>query len=175
MADLTIKQQKFVDLYLETGNATKSYLGSGFKAKNDEVAASLASRLLRNDKVHAYITAERNRLKAQGKLNRDDLLAKNAEIAFSNLDDVVEIDERGKPRLKAGASLNGLDTISANESSSSEGSSSSFSVKRSDRLKALDAVAKLIGAYDNDEGDSGRDLKNSAARILEALGRVRPK
>lgn len=57
MADikLSVKQQKFALAYVESGNATQSYKDAGYKAKNDDTANVLASRLLRNDKVSAYI------------------------------------------------------------------------------------------------------------------------
>lgn len=180
MADLTIKQQNFCDKYLEHGNASKAYKESGFKFKNDRVAESAASRLLRNVEVRAYITEERDRLRREGKVNRDDLLAKASQIAFSDINEAVKVVDGSLQFVDDNVDLNQFDTLSCTKSESSattkdggsESSSVSISVKRSDRLKALDTISKLIGAYDSDEGDSGRDLKNSAARILQALGKV---
>lgn len=52
---LTIKQQKFADLYIETGNATQSYIDAGYKATNRKVAEANARKLLANHSVQNYI------------------------------------------------------------------------------------------------------------------------
>jgi hypothetical protein len=58
---LTQKQQTFINAYLGNGeNATEAYKQSGYRVKNDNVAAPEASKLLRNPKVSQEIT----RLKA---------------------------------------------------------------------------------------------------------------
>ena len=58
---LTQKQQTFINIYLGNGeNATEAYKQSGYRVKNDNVAAPEASKLLRNPKVSQEIT----RLKA---------------------------------------------------------------------------------------------------------------
>lgn len=60
--DLTIKQKKFCDLYLKTGNATQSYIGAGYSASNDEVASVNSSILLRNHKVKSYIAEKQKKI-----------------------------------------------------------------------------------------------------------------
>jgi phage terminase small subunit len=58
MSELNIKQKKFADYYIETGNATASYLRAGYEAEGNAAEVN-ASRLLRNAKVLEYIK-ERN-------------------------------------------------------------------------------------------------------------------
>jgi phage terminase small subunit len=58
MENLNIKQKKFADYYIETGNATASYLRAGYEAEGNAAEVN-ASRLLRNAKVLEYIK-ERN-------------------------------------------------------------------------------------------------------------------
>ena len=48
---LTNKQELFIQYYMISLNATSSYKKAGYITKNDDVAAVMASRLLRNDKV----------------------------------------------------------------------------------------------------------------------------
>jgi phage terminase small subunit len=191
--EFTPQQLVFIDKFLQSGNATQSYKDAGYKAKNDNVAAASAHKLLRTPKIASYIRDERDRLRREGKVNRDDLLAKNAEIAFSNIDDVIKVED-GRIVLKDNVqSLNQFDGVSATYTltesrsekhatdkggggfSESTTESKSFNLKRPDRLKALDQLARLLGEYDRDENDSGRDLKNSAERILSALAKVRSK
>lgn len=52
---LTEKQKAFCDYYIETLNATESYIRAGYKVKSEASANSAASRLLRNVKVKSYI------------------------------------------------------------------------------------------------------------------------
>ena len=47
----SVKQEKFCLHYAETGNATESYTKAGYQAKNDNVAAASAAKLLRSSKV----------------------------------------------------------------------------------------------------------------------------
>ncbi len=54
MAGMTVKQKMFADEYIKTGNAKQSYINAGYSARGNSAEAN-ASRLLRNDKVLAYI------------------------------------------------------------------------------------------------------------------------
>jgi phage terminase small subunit len=58
METLNLKQRRFADYYIETGNATASYLRAGYVAEGNAAEVN-ASRLLRNAKVLKYIR-ERN-------------------------------------------------------------------------------------------------------------------
>jgi phage terminase small subunit len=58
--ELNMKQKKFADNYIATGNATESYLKAGYRAEGNSAEAS-ASRLLSSVKVLEYIQ-ERNEL-----------------------------------------------------------------------------------------------------------------
>ncbi|WP_262034519.1 terminase small subunit [Acinetobacter baumannii] len=52
---LSGKQQRFVDEYLIDRNGAQAYIRAGYKVKNEDVAAVMASRLLRIDKVKEAI------------------------------------------------------------------------------------------------------------------------
>jgi phage terminase small subunit len=56
---LNLKQKKFADFYIESGNAKQSYFKAGYDAEGNAAEVN-ASRLLRNAKVMEYIE-ERNR------------------------------------------------------------------------------------------------------------------
>jgi phage terminase small subunit len=57
---LTELQKKFCDYYIQSGNATESYMKAGYKAKGD-VARANSSRLLTKANVREYIQ-ERNKV-----------------------------------------------------------------------------------------------------------------
>lgn len=54
---LSPRMAKFVDLYLVTYNGAHAYRAAGYTAKNDNVAAAAASRLLKKVKCHPYYAA----------------------------------------------------------------------------------------------------------------------
>lgn len=54
MDGLNIKQKKFADLFIKTGNAAESYIQAGYLASGNS-ANVCASRMLRNVKVIEYI------------------------------------------------------------------------------------------------------------------------
>lgn len=54
---LTPRQRRFADQYLIDENASAAYIKAGYTAKNENVAAANASRMIRLDKVAAYIAA----------------------------------------------------------------------------------------------------------------------
>lgn len=55
--NLTEQQKRFADYYIETANATQSYIKAGYKAR-DKSAEVNASRLLSNAKVREYIDSK---------------------------------------------------------------------------------------------------------------------
>ena len=55
LAKLTLKQRKFADEYIISGNATESYKKAYSSVKKDSTANTNASRMLRNAKVKKYI------------------------------------------------------------------------------------------------------------------------
>lgn len=62
MPKLTVKQHQFCDEYLVDLNATRAYMAVYHNIKNEETAASAASRLLRNVNVSEYINIQLEKL-----------------------------------------------------------------------------------------------------------------
>lgn len=52
---LTIKQKKFADNYIKSGNATQSYINAGYSVRSENAAGVEGHKLLRNPKVKNYI------------------------------------------------------------------------------------------------------------------------
>ena len=52
---LTLKQRRFADFYLETGNATESYVNAGYGTKKGKGAESESFKILRKPSIQAYI------------------------------------------------------------------------------------------------------------------------
>ncbi|MBS4173479.1 terminase small subunit [Bacillus sp. FJAT-49736] len=52
---LTVKQKRFADYFIETGNATEAYKKAGYSAKDDNIAGVEGHKLLKNPKIDSYI------------------------------------------------------------------------------------------------------------------------
>ena len=74
MAKLTLKQQKFADEYIISGNATESYKKAGYKAVNDNIAAVEGKKLLRNPKIKPYIDERLSELSSKKIADQDEVL-----------------------------------------------------------------------------------------------------
>jgi phage terminase small subunit len=170
--ELNDKQEKFCQLYFKTNNATQSYLAAGYKV-SPKVAESAASRLLSNVKVQKRIQQLRARAAKRFEISMDKLIEANARLAFASLKNSVEIKD-GRVKLKDDADLDQLDGLSFSESITDKGISKALSVKLPDRIKALQELAKLTGAYDSKSKSNDDDgtKKSNADTILDALARV---
>ena len=71
---LTMKQEKFANAYLETGNATEAVRRAGYDVGSDNMASVIGSKNIRNDKVMDFL-----RSKAEECANNIYILAQSAE------------------------------------------------------------------------------------------------
>ncbi|USS93993.1 terminase small subunit (plasmid) [Fructilactobacillus ixorae] len=62
--DLTIKQRKFADEYIISGNAADAYRKAGYKAAGDSIRVN-ASKLLTKPNVKDYITKRMEKLQSE--------------------------------------------------------------------------------------------------------------
>lgn len=71
--ELTEQQKRFADNYIETLNATQSYIDAGYKARGSSAEVN-GSRLLRNAKVKEYIDAQMLRLQKEKIASQQEIL-----------------------------------------------------------------------------------------------------
>lgn len=81
---MTIKQQKFADKYLVTGNATLSYTYA-YKVKNENTAKSAGQRLLTNVDVKQYIDKKREKLSQKAGITQERVMQEIGRLAFSDI------------------------------------------------------------------------------------------
>lgn len=74
MAKLTLKQKKFADEYIISGNATESYKRVYSNVKEDSTASAGASRMLRNVKVKSYIEERLAQLNSEKIADQEEIL-----------------------------------------------------------------------------------------------------
>lgn len=119
---LTEKQKRFCDYYIETGNATESYLRAGYKVKTDGAARANASRLLTKANVKNYID---NRLK-----ELDDARIAKAEEVLKYLTAVMRGEETEEVVVVEG---------------SGDGKSNARAIKKEVSAKERIRAAELLG------------------------------
>jgi phage terminase small subunit len=170
---LNPKQIAFCEAYVKHGNATQAYIEAGYKT-TEKVARTNASKLLTNDNIQQYIQKLQKPALKKAEVTVERITSTLAKIAFGELQDVVEIGENGKPKIRPDADLSGIDGLSFSESFDAKGGySKGFSFKKSDRLKALDMLLKMTGGYDRSPDSDVGNLRDNSGRILEALEKLR--
>ena len=95
----TEKQKRFAELYVQTGNATQSYIDAGYKATSREVAEANARRLLGKDSVAAHVDELNRAIKKSTIASLEEV----KEFLTETLRNPVE---ETKERLKAADMLN---------------------------------------------------------------------
>lgn len=88
---MTEKQKIFADEYLIDLNATRAYKVAYPRVRNDETAATNASRLLRNAKVAAYVTERMEARQKRTEITQDRVIEELAAIAFARATDFTQI------------------------------------------------------------------------------------
>jgi phage terminase small subunit len=95
--NLTTKQKKFADLYIETGDRQKSYLKAYPKAKPCSAAAA-ATRLLKNVKLKRYIDIRQEQIDSEVLkhqiFTKKQILQEETRIISANIKEIY--DENGE-------------------------------------------------------------------------------
>lgn len=98
--ELTIKQQRFADLYIETGNATQSYIDAGYKATKREVAEANARKLLANYSVQKYIEEKMEQLQQNSVASQEEVLQYLTKVMRGKEKDQFGLDASLQDRTK---------------------------------------------------------------------------
>lgn len=90
---LTIKQENFCNIYIETGNATEAYKQAYDcgNMKYDTIVRK-ASELLKNGNITAMLEEKRISLNKESDIRKQDILEELKAIAFSDIADYVDFD-----------------------------------------------------------------------------------
>lgn len=81
MDGLTIKQQKFIDEYIISGNATEAYKKAGYAWKSENTAGVNGHKLLKNHKIAAAIAKRSQEAKDSRIMDVQEALAISSSIA----------------------------------------------------------------------------------------------
>ncbi|MFB6364484.1 terminase small subunit [Paenibacillus elgii] len=109
----TQKQRVFVDLYIETGNATQSYIDAGYSATTRSVADGNARKLLQKPAVKEYLEERMAQKDGERIAKQDEILEFLTKVMRGQVDEefplglgmgeqsLVKKELDGKDRIKA--------------------------------------------------------------------------
>lgn len=142
------KQQRFIDEYLIDLNATQAAIRAGYSAKT---AAAQASRLLTNVNIAKAISERQAERSIKTRMTAEQVLDAIAEIAQADIRGMFSPD--GRLLLPeewddaTAAAVAGLDVVTVNKG---EGVVEYVAkIKRADRLRALDMLARHHSLYND--------------------------
>lgn len=169
MLKLSDKKKRFAEVYMANGfNATQAAIESGYAMKSAEVRGS---QLLRDSKVQEYIQVIKNKIEIKTEVKREQVIAEIANIAFADLGLVCDWDGSSLT-LKDSKDLDPkhrrmIDAIGIKNTEYGP----QVQIKLSDRLKALELLAKYLGLLDG-TGVKKSNKEAVQGRLLEALGGI---
>lgn len=154
MDRLTAKEQRFVDEYLIDGNGHRSAIAAGY---SPNTALSIASENLRKPDIARAIAERQLALRQKAQVRQEDVLREACRIAFSDIRQIARFgedgmrffdsDELSDDAARAVAEVTSKTRTISGRSKGDEGYVEvERKVKMYDKLRALELVAKLIGA-----------------------------
>lgn len=84
------KQRKFCQRYIETGNATQSYIDAGYT--DGPAIAANAARLLKNDKIKEYLRELQAALNQVSLDKTEKILTEFERLAYHQISDICSFD-----------------------------------------------------------------------------------
>lgn len=132
MTELSLKQKKFADEYIISGNATKSAIDAGYSKKTAE---SIGSRLLRNVKVSEYISKRTQEVFEERAMSVAEALAISASIARG---EIQQGQTKKNVKVYVGDQVE-EETVTETEYQ--------FTPTIEERQRSLDHILKVNGAY----------------------------
>lgn len=90
---LTVKQEHFCNIYLETGNATEAYRQAYDcgNMKYDTIVRK-AMELVKNGNITAWLDTKRSELNERSDIRKQEILEELKSIAFADIADYVDFD-----------------------------------------------------------------------------------
>ncbi|QHI16232.1 terminase small subunit [Acinetobacter haemolyticus] len=172
MANLTPKQQRFVEEYLIDLNGTRAYIRAGYAVKDEDTAAVMSSRLLRNDKVQEAIAEAQAEREERTKIDADYVLKRLVEIDQMDVLDIMDENLNMKP-LKEWPKIwrqyiNNIESIEL-----SDGEGWLKKIKWPDKVKNLELIGKhvSVGAFKDKVEHSGQLEIQSLSSLMDELSK----
>lgn len=163
---LNEQQERFCQEYLVDLNGKHAAIRAGY---SEATAQEQASRLLSHAKVEARVQELMEQREKRTEVTQDQVLAELARVAFYKPSRVLRVSGDGEVDVDyRKASPDDLDMVlETKRSYSKEGGS--YSLKRMDKMKALELLGRHLGMFKDKVEHSG-DIPTSTAVIIIPQG-----
>lgn len=158
--NITPKQERFLSVYLDTGNASEAYRQAyDCQRMKDATIAVKASELLKNGNISVRLRQLQSDLKRSSDIKKEAILEELAIIAFSDVRDYIEFDGT---RLKF-KSLDRLTDKQARAIESIKETRNGFELKLHGKSWSIERICKMLGF------DSPEDINLTLERMPEPV------
>lgn len=143
---LSIKQEKFCNYYLESGNASEAYRRAFSCGKMAEQTIwAKASLLLTKDKVRARVEQLRAELQRRSDITKDEAVGILADIARANIVDTLIVKQNSDYTTILVADVSKLPLNVQRSILSIKASDKGYEVKLYNKIDAIEKLSKLLG------------------------------
>lgn len=143
---LSIKQEKFCNYYLESGNASEAYRRAFSCGKMAEQTIwAKASLLLTKDKVRARVEQLRAELQRRSDITKDEAVGILADIARANIVDTLIVKKNSDYTTILVADVSKLPLNVQRSILSIKASDKGYEVKLYNKIDAIEKLSKLLG------------------------------
>lgn len=139
---LTAQQELFAREYVIDNNAKQAAIRAGYSEKT---AQEQGSRLLSNVKVLELVETHRKKREIRTDVTADRVIKELAKIAFSDLNEFVEVSKDGKINVKPSDQVDGTVLSEISESVTTNGRTKK--VKLHDKMKALELIGRHLAMF----------------------------
>lgn len=159
MSKLTLRQERFCEEYLRDSNATQAAVRAGY---SPSTARQQGHRLLTHVDIAARIKSGRECLAAQAHVDALGLIIWLRDLASTSMADFIRLDDDGQPLVDLSATTAAqrgaiseiqIDTF-VEGSGESARTVTRVKIKPYSRLDAIDKLAKHLGFYERNRGQS---------------------
>lgn len=163
---LSIKQEKFCNYYVESGNASDAYRRAySCKGKSDNTIWVESSRLANNPKVALRISELRSEMQRRSDITKDEAVGILADIARANIVDALKIKSNEMFTTIVVKDVSALPIGIQRAILSVKSTDKGYELKLYNKIDAIEKLAKLLGWDATEQKDVVKEDKNDSITI----------
>ena len=163
---LSIKQEKFCNYYVESGNASDAYRRAySCKGKSDNAIWVESSRLANNPKVALRISELRSEMQRRSDITKDEAVGILADIARANIVDALEIKSNEMFTTIVVRDVATLPISVQRAILSVKSTDKGYELKLYNKIDAIEKLSKLLGWDTSEQKDIAEKSKRDSITI----------
>ena len=163
---LSIKQEKFCNYYVESGNASDAYRRAySCKGKSDNTIWVESSRLANNPKVALRISELRSEMQRRSDITKDEAVGILADIARANIVDALEIKSNEMYTTIVVRDVATLPISVQRAILSVKSTDKGYELKLYNKIDAIEKLSKLLGWDTSEQKDIAEKSKRDSITI----------